>query len=348
MSQFRNATVNVPTTHTVGGQTLEIDVPQRVREVRQPLDLDAIVAGAVSLITVLVVLGALSWSTVAIGTLLHRMAPAWVSYLVAVVFDMSWVACMGAEWLMRYDGGRRVWTPRIAGLLALVVSVLTILLEGDLTSHSLVIGAAGAAISVLAKGLWTVMMMISTRRLSDLDRLWYAKASSGAGAELAMTAIQRKLARVQARAARERQALGIPEPAPAALPESVPAPESAPVQSVPQAVPASGSATVSGSVPAVAVTRSAPASGSVPAAPVRIPVPQPVRSGSAPAGLGTVLDRVWIRIRSGMDPDRDRDAILADIVAEDPAVNQETVRRMTRTARNALTSQQTAQLPANP
>lgn len=317
MNQFRNIRTTVPVDHTVGGQTIRIDVPQQVRQPRQPLDLDAIVAGAVSLITVLVVLGALSWSTVAIGTLLHRMAPALISYLVAGAFDLAWVACMGAEWLMRYDGGRRVWTPRVAGLLALVVSVLTILLEGDLTSHSLIIGAAGATISVLAKGLWTVTMMISTRRLSERDRLWYIEASSEAGAELAMTAIQRKLTRIQARATREREALGIPDSAP-----------------VPQA------AVQSGSVPAVTALSSVPSSGSVSPVPVRIPV-------SPVSGSGTVLDRVWIRIRSGMDPVRDRDAIVADIVTEDPSVNGETVRRMVRAARNALDNQ-TVQLTTNP
>lgn len=331
MSQFRNSQATVPVDYTVGGQTFRIDRPTGVKEVRKPVDLDAVVTGALTAITVVVVAGAMAWSTVAIGTLLHRMAPAWVSYTVAVVFDLAWVACMGAEWLMRYDG-KRVWIPRVAGFAALAVSVLTIVLEGDLTTHSLVIGAAGAMISVLAKGLWTVVMMISTRRLSELDRLWYAKASSAAAAELAMTAIQRKLVRTQARAAQERAALGIPDPVVSL--EPVPDPVAAPVS-----VPQSGSALV----PAPVRTPSAQ-SGSAPA-PVRTPSAQ---SGSAPAsvpqsgsGLGPVIDRVWVRIRNGMDPVADRNGIVADILEQDPSVDPETVRRMIRTARHALAAQTT-------
>jgi hypothetical protein len=291
MSKYRTQRTTVPAEHTVGGQTLTINVPARVQRVVHPVDLDALGSALLTAITLVVVTGAMAWSTVAIGTLLHRMAPAWVSYLVAIVFDLTWVACMVAEWLLRYDG-RRVWVPRCAGFAALAVSVLTIVLEGYLTTHSPVIGVAGATISVLAKGLWTVTMMVSTRRLSERDQLWYAEASSEAAAQLAMTAIQRKLVRTRARADRERLALGmLPDPAPV------------PVQS-----------------------------GSAPAS-------VPVQSGS---GFGPVIDRVWVRIRNGMDPVADRNGIVADILAEDPSADPETVRRMIRTARNALASQAAA------
>jgi hypothetical protein len=329
MEQFRTRKGIRRVEHTVGGRTELVDVPVQIREPVQPLDLDAVVAHALAVVTFLVVLGAMAWSTVAIGTLLHRMAPAWVSYLVAVVYDLSWASCMGAEYLMRYDR-RRVWVPRCAGFLALVVSVLTIELEGWLTTHSWVIGAAGGMISVLAKGLWTVVMMISTRKLSELDQAWYTAASSRAGAEEATVAIQRRLARSQAKVLREREALGLPP----LVPESVPAPAD-----VPDPLPAAGSGSAPATVPD-------PLSGSVPAAlpvPFRIPAAAPVRrSGS---GFGPVLDRVWIRIRSGMDPELDKGRrILEDILAEDPSADPETVRRMIRTARNALASQ----APANP
>ena len=73
MEQFRTRKGIRRVEHTVGGRTELVDVPVQIREPVQPLDLDAVVAHALAVVTFLVVLGAMAWSTVAIGTLLHRM-----------------------------------------------------------------------------------------------------------------------------------------------------------------------------------------------------------------------------------------------------------------------------------
>lgn len=206
MKRFRTVKEDHRFPYTVGGQTYVVSEPHEVKQVVQPKDLDEIVARSLAIVTFTVVLGAITWSTVAIGTLLSSMAPTWVSYLVAVIFDMTWAACMGAEWLMRYDK-ERAWLPRTAGWVALAVSVLTIALEGAMATGKPVIGAAGGLVSILAKGLWMVTMNISARRLSALDQQWYEKAASAASAELARTVMERKLARTRALVEQERAAL---------------------------------------------------------------------------------------------------------------------------------------------
>lgn len=206
MTRFRKRKSEHEVPHTVGGQTYMVTEPQETLQVVQPVDLDEIVRNLLVVITCAVVLGALAWSTVAIGGLLTTMAPAWVSYTVAVVFDLTWVACMAAEWLMRYDR-KRAAAPRRAGWAALAVSVAAIAVHGYQMTGEAVIGSVGGIVSVLAKGLWMVSMLISARRLSPLDQQWYEKAASAADAQLALAVAQRKLARTRARVEQERAAL---------------------------------------------------------------------------------------------------------------------------------------------
>lgn len=206
MARFRKRKTEHEVPHTVGGQTYMVTEPQETLQVVQPVDLDEVVRNLLLVITFVVVLGALAWSTVAIGGLLTTMAPAWVSYTVAVVFDLTWVACMAAEWLMRYDRAR-ARAPRRAGWAALAVSVAAIAVHGHQLTGEAVIGSVGGIVSVLAKGLWMVNMLISARRLSPLDQQWYEKAASAADAQLALAVAQRKLARTQARVRQERAAL---------------------------------------------------------------------------------------------------------------------------------------------
>lgn len=206
MKSFRTVKATRQVPHTVGGQTHMVTEPYEEQKPVRPVDLDQLVRNALWVITALVVTGAIIWSTVAIGNLLSSMAPMWVSYLVAVVFDMAWVACMGAEWLMRYDR-RRATPPRVAGWLALGVSVAAIVIDGHAVTGNYIVGAAGGVVSVLAKGLWLVVMMISARPLSGRDQQWYEQAASATDAQLALTAAQRKLARTQALVRQERAAL---------------------------------------------------------------------------------------------------------------------------------------------
>lgn len=39
----------------------------------------------------------------AIGGLLSIVAPTWTAYLIAFIFDATWIGCMALEWVARYD-----------------------------------------------------------------------------------------------------------------------------------------------------------------------------------------------------------------------------------------------------
>lgn len=266
---------------TRNGETHVVRNPE-ARDLRAPADLDLYARRALVAIVCLVVVVAIAGSTVAIGRLLSVFLPAAVAYSVAGIFDASWIACMLAEWLLRHERGRslRTWLPRLSGWVMLTVSVSAIATEATRVSGVLWIGVIGGMVSVLAKALWAVVMTVFTPQLSPLDRAWYAEATSAADAQVAMTAVTRRLTRTQAQVEAERAALGMTRrPEFAQLPETPRIPEP----------PAPGSAPVpepSGQLPGGIV--SAP----VPSAPASVP------SGSVPAQPSGSTGNVF-RIPSG-------------------------------------------------
>lgn len=272
--KIKNVHTNVPTEVIRDGESYTIN--KRVdRKVVTVFDVHRAVRQAVTAVTVLVVGIALAWSVTSIGALLSLGAPTWVAYLAAGAFDLSWAVCMAAEWTMQYDDRSKI--PRTAGWLMLAVSMTAIATEGDL--HAGVwIGIIGALISLLAKGLWTVMMMITAHPLTDESRQIVQQKRSRVGEELALTVVDRELIRIRQETAALREsgsltgvrwdAEGITrkqlaetladaiedDPVPvrsgssagsgSATPESGSAPERAPLRSVPDPdhfVPRSGS-----------------------------------------------------------------------------------------------------------
>jgi hypothetical protein len=148
----------------------------------------------------------MSWATVSIGDLLSRVAPGWVSYTVAGVFDLAWIVCMVLEWLARNDP-RRAALPRKAGWAALTISMLLITLHGRMEGF-LAIGIGGALVSFIAKSMWSVVMGFTAVRLSEESLGWLQAEREEVGTELAMTHERRKLIRERDKIETERRALG--------------------------------------------------------------------------------------------------------------------------------------------
>ncbi|MFJ6895650.1 hypothetical protein [Streptomyces hokutonensis] len=191
--RIKTVRTTVPTEVTRDGETFTVNkhVDRRVITV---FDVHRAVRRAVTAATVLVVGIALAWSVTSIGALLGLAAPTWVAYLAAGAFDLSWAVLMAAEWSMQYDDRAKI--PRVAGWLALAVSMTAIATEGQLHA-GLWIGIIGAVISLLAKGLWTVMMMITAHPLSDESYQIVQQKRSRAGEELALTVVDRELIRIR-------------------------------------------------------------------------------------------------------------------------------------------------------
>jgi len=175
-----------------------------------PRDWDAIALGAVRTAASLAVAGAVTWSTVAIGDLLSGVAPVWTSYLVAGVFDLAWIACMVLEWLSRYDRDR-ARLPIVCGWVALLMSVSLIALHGHVNG-SLILGACGGAVSVMAKGMWTVVMRHTAVEMDPASAAWLEAERREMNSALATVAARRQLARTQSRTQAEVLALSAGQP----------------------------------------------------------------------------------------------------------------------------------------
>ena len=206
---------------TVGDKTHPVSQEYEVQVPVVPTDWDAVALSTVRAATTLSVLGAMAWSTVSIGDLLSMVAPSWVAYTVAGVFDLAWIVCMILEWLCRYDPAR-ARIPRRAGWSALGISMVLIAghgyAYGVLNGHGrsfLAVGIGGALVSAIAKSMWSVVMNHTAVKLSAEHEEWLAAERAETGTELALTAERRRLARTRDSIEAERRALGqdtTPEP----------------------------------------------------------------------------------------------------------------------------------------
>lgn len=283
---------------TIDGKTHQVQETYRVEIPVPPADRDAQALKAVTALAALIVLGAVVWSTVAIGGLLAMTSPVWVAYMIAFVFDATWIGCLTLEWINRYDS-ERARTPRKAGWAALALSMALIAAHGAVGGH-LGVGLAGAAVSLVAKGFWAVVMKATGAELDPASAQWAAAERAEVNAEMAMVAVRRQLARTRARAAEEAAAIG----------------SGSRVTELEWKTPATDGLT----------PERLEAAGQDAAERIRTAQSGPVRIDPDSGSGGSVKDRVRTLYESGTtDP--------ADIVRALPEANPETVRRHVRTVR---------------
>lgn len=193
--------------HTVDGKTRM--VPVHVDAPAPPRDWDRLVLNGVTGIAALVLTASVVWSTASIGDLLAHAVIEPAAYGAAVVFDLAWIACMAVEWLARYDEDRAA-LPRRAGHLMLILAMLAVGTHGKVAGYW-EIGLIGAAVSALAKGLWTVVLRHQTPPLDERTRAWIQGELADAGASLALIPVRRQLQRAQGQVAAERAAIAGPD-----------------------------------------------------------------------------------------------------------------------------------------
>ncbi|MFC9847775.1 protein transporter Sec31 [Streptomyces sp. NPDC060223] len=211
--------------HTVDGETEMVLDTEIIEVPAPPADWDQRVRAAVTIGAVVLVTASLVWTTTSVGALLAISTIAVVAYAAGVAFDATWILCMGAEWLLRYDP-ERAKLPRKAGHWALAVSMGAVFAHGYV-SGQLVIGAVGAAVSALAKGGWMIAMRVHARPLDPRTQQWVAKRRAAVDGQLAMIPIRRELQRGQATVDAEQRGLtGDPDRGSADPDESGPDPQS--------------------------------------------------------------------------------------------------------------------------
>jgi len=203
---------------TRNGRTHYVEEPAKL----PPLTPDEMIMRAVGAATAVVVLGALIWSTVSVGAMLAAVAPAWAAYMIAAVFDLTWIVAMATEYVLRFEPARQK-IPKTIGWFALLISMGAIFTHGALLSLPW-IGAFGALVSALAKGLWWLLMFATSRRLDKDTQAWL---NAELGEVHAKRAEQMAVAKVERE--RERYAWNQPVEPPQvtvsrATPEALPTP----------------------------------------------------------------------------------------------------------------------------
>ncbi|GAQ52082.1 hypothetical protein [Streptomyces acidiscabies] len=191
--------------HTVDGETEYVEDTQYIEVPVPPRDWDALVRTAVTIGAVVLVTASLVWTTTSVGGLLAMATIAVVAYAAGIAFDASWILCMGAEWLLRYDPDRAA-VPRRAGHVALAISMGAVYAHGQL-SGEWVVGAVGAAVSALAKGGWMIAMRVHARPLDPRTQQWVAKRRAAVDGQLAMIPVRRELQRGRALIDAEQRSL---------------------------------------------------------------------------------------------------------------------------------------------
>jgi hypothetical protein len=171
-------------TETVNGVEVQYEVPYTETIPRLPFNLDATLRRALFILATVMTVAAIVWGTVAIGSMLSLLAPAWAAYLVAGVFDAGWAACLIAEWILRSDS-TRAELPRKVGIAMLAVSMAAIILHGHLAGDILV-GLVGALVSAAAKGVWTIGMHTVRIKLDAKHEAYLRTLQQQAGTELAL------------------------------------------------------------------------------------------------------------------------------------------------------------------
>ncbi|MFD9124929.1 hypothetical protein [Kitasatospora sp. NPDC059571] len=202
-----------------------VELVEEEYTVTVPRDWDRAVLAGVAVGTGLLLTLAVTWSTASIGGLLALSGVAAViAYGVAALFDTAWIICMALEWLARHDP-RKAKAPRIAGFVALGISMAAIAAEAVTVTggkRGIAVGIIGAAVSLIAKGVWTLAIRHTAKPLSPIAQQYVARRQAAAGAELALAVVERQLERSRGHLAAYREAYGTTSTAAAGQPHPDP------------------------------------------------------------------------------------------------------------------------------
>ncbi|MFI9026354.1 hypothetical protein [Streptomyces sp. NPDC053560] len=189
--RYEKVTRTRPETTVIDGQaeTREVEFDEWVPV--PPRDWDLIVLRAVTAVAVVVTLLAVSGTTASIGGLLDTIVPALIAYSIAAIFDVSWLVCIAVEWLERFDPDR-ARIARNCGWVALGISMGTVIAFGHHHEET-VAGIAGAAVSLLAKGLCALVLRYYAVPLSPGVAFWLRRRREKIAARMAVSAQLRRL-----------------------------------------------------------------------------------------------------------------------------------------------------------
>ncbi|MFF2612318.1 hypothetical protein [Kitasatospora sp. NPDC058046] len=351
---------------TIGGETRLTAQTYKDWEPVPPRNLDAIFLRAVIGLAVGMTAVSVIWSTASIGDQLSTVVLAEIAYGSASAFELTWIALQVVEWLLRYDP-ERAKLARCGGWVALAVVVGSVVTHG-VDKDKIAAGVIGGGVSILAKGLWVVVMKMFTVPLGEnsadflrqkreelaVNRVVLGEKNRLDGVQAYLTAIYGEQAAQPIEQPRPAPAelpaapAAPPVPAAPAIPAAAPIPAAPALQHVPApAIPAPAAPavqpTVAPAVPAVppapapAVPAASVASVAAPAAapaPVAQPAPAPVAPVLQIAGAPSISSTIREALKADQAiSDEDLIAHVASVHGDRPGI-ADTVTRTRRRIEN--------------
>ncbi|WP_189452008.1 protein transporter Sec31 [Streptomyces abikoensis] len=218
--KFRTEIRTRPVQQTFDGITETVHERYEVQVPELPPDWDQRVDRGILTATTVMVVASVIWSTISIGDLLTLASPAPAAYAGAMVFDIAWITCLAAEWRARYDRAKAD-RPRKGGYAALVIAMAAVGVHGWIT-WSEAVGIIGALVPLIAKGMSVLALDQAAFPLDDLSQQWLDKQRAKIGAQLALVAGRRQLARLGEQALAQQAALAAATQANAHIPAPSP------------------------------------------------------------------------------------------------------------------------------
>lgn len=189
--------------------------------------------------------------TASLGGLLDPLVPSVIAYGMGSVFAIAWIYCLAIEWLNRTDPDR-ARPAKIAGWFFLLLSMGAVAAYGH-KLHQDWVGGFGAAVDLVAKGSWWLLLREYAVPLDAGVAHWVQDQEQKLAGRALLAGRVRRLNR---RAAYQRAVGGaefhaadamlnraeaarhsLPQAAAEHAPEPVPAPEAAPAPVIPPAAP---------------------------------------------------------------------------------------------------------------
>lgn len=177
---------------TINGTTRMVPETYDIRVPVSPHDWDRTILRTVTGAAVVVTALSVAWTTAGIGALLAPVVPDPIAYGAAAIFDTGWLACQALEWLERYEPNR-AQAARNAGWTALAIAVTAVVAHG-VDSGEAIAGSVGAAVSLIAKGLWVIVLRHYAVPLGERVGGWLLLRRREVAAQRALSGELRRLA----------------------------------------------------------------------------------------------------------------------------------------------------------
>lgn len=300
-------------TTVIDGKASTRDVRYMVMVPQPPRDWYRLIIRGVTGLAIGITSLAAVGTTASVGGQLTEILHPVISYGVGLVFTATWLACLGLEWALSQTDPQRAVPPRIAGWVALLISMGAVFSYGYDHGQQ-VAGGVGACLDLLAKGLWALLIYAQSTPLSEGIAHWVRDQQQEAAGQARLA---RQISRLNSERAYQQavggtafQAAGAiitqAEPAPA-LPAPAPvAPAAAPVPAAPPVPPV----TPAPQPPVQPVP--VPAAVPVPA-PAAVP---PVTPPPAPPAVSLVGGSIAATVRQALvdHPEWEEKANVADLI----------------------------------